>query len=813
MLSIPAELKNALKYDRYPHTDTLTPKELIIYFSAIDLTIEDQIVDDSFTLDEKLCSEEDLVFGSCEASQVKITVADVEQNLKGLWFTVSQVVNGTTIPLGTYKVDSCKKQDNLRFKDIIAYDKLKDTDVDVSDWYNELFPTGNETYTLAQFRASLLAYLGIEESPSDFELTNDDMIIEKTIDPGQISGRAVLQACEEINGVFGHIGRDGKFKHIVLEPMYGLYPSDDLYPADDLYPVDENDTSFTMGEIISETIDADTAEEVRFEEYSVKEIDKLIIRSEEDDIGAIVGDGTNAYIIQGNFLVFGKSASELETITRNTFGYMAKRPYRPYNASSIGLPYIEVGDVLKFDLDDPVTGYVFQRTLTGIQALRDEYTAEGNEEREQNFGLNTEVMQIKGRQAVLKKNIDEVSVNLSDLEENVDTSFKIVHGEIEFKVDKDGVIGAINLSHEEAKISASKINLYGYVTVNDLAGEGSTIINGSNITTGTIDASVVNVINLNADNITSGTIVADSVKSNWVYAGNINASQINAGTISGDRINGGTITGASINSVFYNGSDTITIGMSGIGFSIDVDASGVSANADLFHNGLTFSVNGITRATYGKDSVSIGSGFSADRYGAVSCNSLSVNGYSAITSYNIESYIPTVPQYTNQLIASDTGYGNIDFQGFDNAAGVNWVKANFAPKTSSDVRLKHDISSLDSIPNELFMSLKPKQFRFKTDKNGKGIYFGLIAQELENAFLLHGLNPYDYDIIELEDVRNYTDDGMYVDGETHRINYINFIPWMVKIIQEQNDKIISLEDIVQEQNERISTLEEKLYNY
>jgi hypothetical protein len=253
--------------------------------------------------------------------------------------------------------------------------------------------------------------------------------------------------------------------------------------------------------------------------------------------------------------------------------------------------------------------------------------------------------------------------------------------------------------------------------------------------------------------------------------------------------------------------------MSGIGFSIDVDASGVSANADLFHNGLTFSVNGITRATYGKDSVSIGSGFSADRYGAVSCNSLSVNGYSAITSYNIESYIPTVPQYTNQLIASDTGYGNIDFQGFDNAAGVNWVQANFAPKTSSDVRLKHDISSLDSIPNELFMSLKPKQFRFKTDKNGKGICFGLIAQELENAFSSYGLNPYDYDIIELDDVRKYTDDGMYVDGETHRINYINFIPWMVKIIQEQNDKIISLEDTVQEQNERISTLEEKLYNY
>jgi len=793
MLSIPAELKNALKYDRYPHTDTLTPKELIIYFSAIDLTIEDQIVDDSFTLDEKLCSEEDLVFGSCEASQVKITVADVEQNLKGLWFTVSQVVNGTTIPLGTYKVDSCKKQDNLRFKDIIAYDKLKDTDVDVSDWYNELFPTGNETYTLAQFRASLLAYLGIEESPSDFELTNDDMIIEKTIDPGQISGRAVLQACEEINGVFGHIGRDGKFKHIVLEPMYGLYPSDDLYPADDLYPVDENDTSFTMGEIISETIDADTAEEVRFEEYSVKEIDKLIIRSEEDDIGAIVGDGTNAYIIQGNFLVFGKSASELETITRNTFGYMAKRPYRPYNASSIGLPYIEVGDVLKFDLDDPVTGYVFQRTLTGIQALRDEYTAEGNEKREQNFGLNTEVIQLQGRYNKIKKDVDGVSIEVGNLETRTNTKFE--------QTDQKISLEAQRATGAEGKLSGQIDVLAGQVVLKADANGNIAAVELD------ADASAGSAIKIKADNIGLEGLITANGNFKILADGSMEAKNGKfSGTLSGSTINGGVINGTRIVS---SGNGVLEIN--------GAEISGYNSSGGLV---LWINANGTINA---------GTLTALDMHCTnLHCTNLAcgkLNEYTPITSGNIGEQWAYGAQVaisagklsnalsTNQIYASDTGYGNIDFLGFDNAAGVNWVQANFAPKTSSDVRLKYDIHTLDSIPNELFMSLKPKQFRFKTDKDGKGIYFGLIAQELENAFLLHGLNPYDYDIIELEDVRNYTDDGMYVDGETHRINYINFIPWMVKIIQEQNDKIISLEDIVQEQNERISTLEEKLYNY
>ena len=40
--------------------------------------------------------------------------------------------------------------------------------------------------------------------------------------------------------------------------------------------------------------------------------------------------------------------------------------------------------------------------------------------------------------------------------------------------------------------------------------------------------------------------------------------------------------------------------------------------------------------------------------------------------------------YTNNIYAVDTGYGNLDFLGFDNAAGVKWVQANFAPIGASE---------------------------------------------------------------------------------------------------------------------------------
>ena len=56
--------------------------------------------------------------------------------------SIDQGIGGYTVPFGKYKIDSCKKQDDLRYKEIIAYDKLAGIDINVADWYNGLFPTG-----------------------------------------------------------------------------------------------------------------------------------------------------------------------------------------------------------------------------------------------------------------------------------------------------------------------------------------------------------------------------------------------------------------------------------------------------------------------------------------------------------------------------------------------------------------------------------------------------------------------------------------------------------------------------------------------
>ena len=59
------------------------------------------------------------------------------------------------------------------------------------------------------------------------------------------------------------------------------------------------------------------------------------------------------------------------------------------------------------------------------------------------------------------------------------------------KVGRNEIISRINQSAESIKIDASKVNITGFVTFDNLKNSGETTINGSNITTGSISASLI----------------------------------------------------------------------------------------------------------------------------------------------------------------------------------------------------------------------------------------------------------------------------------------------------------------------------------
>lgn len=395
---------------------------------------------EQFELTESICSESELTIGSCEAAVLKFTVSNIFLPMKDKMITVKTVIDNNTanpFQIGRYKVYSDTPTADRTKRDIVAYDRLYDViNADVAEWYNTLLPEKDSTTTMKAFRDSFFGYFGIEQA--DAQLVNDDMKVEKTVEPEELSGATVLNCICEINGCFGHIGRDSKFHYIYLEQeIQGLYPRNNLYPADDLYPREPKSTRIGKNLYIS----------AQYEDFLVKTIDKLQIRKEEDDIGVIVGSGTNAYVIQDNFLVYGKGSEELTGIANNIYGKIRGIIYRPFSADCKGNPCIEVGDAVRLPTKyEIIESYVLKRTLKGIQALRDEYEATGEEYRStQVNSVHKSIIQLKGKTNVLTRTIEETNSKITDVESGLSSEIKQTATDIrtEVKNTADGLSSSI----------------------------------------------------------------------------------------------------------------------------------------------------------------------------------------------------------------------------------------------------------------------------------------------------------------------------------------------------------------------------------
>lgn len=412
---------------------------------------------EKFELTESLCSESELTFGACEAGMIKFTVSNVFLPMKGKWLTAKLTLDGhkdKPFQIGRYKVYSDTPTADRTCRDVVAYDALYDIlSSDVTDWYNQILPQKDSKVTLKQFRDSFFNHFGVEQE--EVSLVNDEMIIKKTVEVkasssgssdtaetstiGEaISGKEVLSCILEINGCMGNIGRVGKFRYVYLtQEMQGLYPANDLYPADDLYPRNPKSTSISKSKYIS----------AQYEDYIVRTIDKLQIREKENDIGVIVGDGGNTYVIEGNFLVYGKETKELNEIGGKTLSKIKGIIYRPFSADCKGNPCFEVGDAVRLTTKyELIETYILKRTLKGIQALRDDLEADGEEYRTSKVnGIQRSILQLKGKSNTLERSIEETKSTIVDVEKGLQSQITQTASEIraEVKNTTDGLSSRI----------------------------------------------------------------------------------------------------------------------------------------------------------------------------------------------------------------------------------------------------------------------------------------------------------------------------------------------------------------------------------
>ena len=116
--------------------------------------------------------------------------------------------------------------------------------------------------------------------------------------------------------------------------------------------------------------------------------------------------------------------------------------------------------------------------------------------------------------------------------------------DINLRVIKGDVVNQINISPESILIAGNKVQITGETYIENGVINDAKIktLSANKLTAGTIDAAKINVLNINAANITTGILNADRIGAN-----SINATHINVANLASISANLGTITAGTIN--------------------------------------------------------------------------------------------------------------------------------------------------------------------------------------------------------------------------------------------------------------------------
>lgn len=372
MLSVSEATKQAFMSD-------VSHKSLRVVFPELGLTYDNSSIEvESMKLTEAISTKDSVEYVGCIASCLDINIYGINADIKNRIIQVFISADNTDeIPIFNGIVDSAVISSDSFFKDIVAYDVLYSKgNKDVVNWYNSQFPSKESKRTLKELRDSLCAYIGITQVET--VLPNDDILVSKKYDPKSLQCISVLKSICQLNGCCGIINRQGLFeyRYIKMPSEYGLFPSSLTFPGPRTFPGAPN-----ISYIFS------FQEKLKFEEYYVKPMKRVQIRDNEKDSGITVGtESGNKYIIQANILANGLLPTVATTAAENVLKKLKGVKYHPFEAKNNGMPFLEVGDSIKYIVKNKTGSYgtdaftILSRTLSGVQILKDAYNSKGNEE-------------------------------------------------------------------------------------------------------------------------------------------------------------------------------------------------------------------------------------------------------------------------------------------------------------------------------------------------------------------------------------------------------------------------------------------------
>lgn len=411
------------------------------------------------------------------------------------------------------------------------------------------------------------------------------------------------------------------------------------------------------------------------------------------------------------------------------------------DVNSTGIMYLELGDLYYFNMIEDKPSLKSGLVKSGLRK------AQGS-----SGGkflcllMNNEVKITQGLEESIYTDEPEITETDYKTASITDTSIKnaIIQtkknsAEILLKVNSDEVVSAINLSPEKIKISSAKLDIDAIATFTNskLAEAGSTVINGANITTGTLSANRISGGTISASTIDlKGTVLTPTSSS-------IGGLNVESGIISNDRMGLDTVNG--IVKVFNaNG-----------GSMILSNAARLSATAGI---GLTSNSTGVVPAPTTNLDLKACSG--AEAYLGSMINADGTGERSGITCSN------------GLLSFRSTGYCTY------NGTTV------FG---SSSKATKENIEDLSQEQKEevyeLIKNIPTKQYDYKKEY-GKPFNYGFIIEDIENTKLK--------ELLHITQAENNKDIKMYSTEDLVRLQLI--------VIQELMKKVETLEKKESENN-------------
>ena len=342
---------------------------------------------------------------------------------------------------------------------VTAYDTMSKLDADFSGWLRAnqaQFPK-----TIWQLVQLACQRAGVTLASSSLPINGSYSVQAFYAD--DLTCRQIISWAAEAAGCYAHMNTDGKLQFLT-------------------YTDKRSTAKITPDGASSST--AYYANSLRYEDYTVKAIEKVQIRQSDSDVGVIYPDSTtatNTYAVQGNLLLTTGTEANLKTVAQNLYNVLKSVTYTPCKVavpSGSGLAcgqIVHVKDARGREFDT----YLMSATISSGKAS---FESVGSASRESSSAVNSQSYKnLTGKMLEIKTSVDGLEVKASDLTGKY-TDLKATVDGLSAEVKKDTKItGGGNLilgseSFKNAKLQGNAVS-GSSVTYNDTG--SATVINAN----------------------------------------------------------------------------------------------------------------------------------------------------------------------------------------------------------------------------------------------------------------------------------------------------------------------------------------------